>query len=215
MLLGERAVPHGVDHISVDSVAASRAVGDHLIGLGRRRLAAIGREPVEGTSSVRLRGFSAAVKDAGLELPRNRVVRVREFDRERGHAAMQQLLDLPPQERPDAVFAFNDLLAIGAMRACLERGVRIPEDVAIVGFDDIPEGRFHTPSLTTVAPDLSALAERTLDRLILAIERRSLGPERIFIPWSLRIRESTGSIAPSSMTSPGEASLPTSSNQPV
>ncbi len=192
VLLGERAVPHGVDHISVDSVAASHAVGEHLIGLGRRRLAAIGREPVEGTSSVRLRGFSAAVVEAGLELPPRRVVRVRQFDREHGYAAMQRLLDLPPHERPDAVFAFNDLLAIGAMRACLERGVHIPDDVAIVGFDDVPEGRFHTPSLTTVAPDLPALAELALDRLILAIEGDSQGPERIFIPWSLQIRESTG-----------------------
>ncbi len=191
VLLGERAVPHGVDHISVDSVAASRAVGDYLISLGRRRLAAIGREPVEGTSSVRLRGFSAAVEEAGLELPSHRVLRVRQFDREHGYAAMQHLLDLPPHKRPDAVFAFNDLLAIGAMRACLERGVHIPDDVAVVGFDDVPEGRFHTPSLTTVAPDLRALAELALDRLILAIEGGSKGPERIFIPWSLKIREST------------------------
>ncbi len=191
VLLGERAVPQGVDHISVDSVEASHAVGEYLVRLGRRRLAAIGREPVEGTSSVRLRGFQSAVEQAGLELPPQRVVRVREFGREQGYSAMEELLDLPARERPDAVFAFNDLMAIGAMRACLERGVRIPQDVAIVGFDDVPEGRFHTPSLTTVAPDLRALAKRTLDRLILAIEGGPRGPERIFIPWSLRIREST------------------------
>lgn len=192
VLLGERAVPQGVDHISVDSVEASHAVGQYLIGLGRKRLAAIGREPVEGTSSVRLRGFQSAVEAAGLRLPKHRVVRVREFDREHGHAAMHQLLNLPEHERPDAVFAFNDLLAIGAMRACLERGVRIPEDVAVVGFDDVPEGRFHTPSLTTVAPDLRTLAAHALDRLILAIEGGWQGPERLFVPWSLRIRESTG-----------------------
>ena len=192
VLLGERAVPQGVDHISVDSVAASHAVGNHLISLGRRRLAAIGRESVEGTSSVRLHGFSTAVEDAGLELPSRRVVRTRQFDREHGHAAMLRLLDLPQRERPDAVFAFNDLLAIGAMRACLETGVHIPDDVAIVGFDDVPEGRFHTPSLTTVAPDMPVLAEQALDRLILAIEGRSAGPQRSFVPWSLRIRESTG-----------------------
>ncbi|MGV8845246.1 LacI family DNA-binding transcriptional regulator [Tessaracoccus sp.] len=191
VLLGERAVPRGVDHVSVDSVSASRAVGDYLVSLGRRQFAAIGREPIEGTSSVRLRGFREAVEDAGLVLQGRRVVKVRQFDREHGYSAMQKLLDLPLDERPDAVFAFNDLLAIGAMRACLERGVRIPEDIAIVGFDDVPEGRFHTPSLTTVAPDLEALAERTLDRLVLAIEGDWQGPERIFIPWSLRIREST------------------------
>ncbi|RMB62024.1 LacI family DNA-binding transcriptional regulator [Tessaracoccus antarcticus] len=191
VLLGERAVPSGVDHISVDSVAASRAVGEFLLASGRRRLAAIGREPIQGTSSVRLEGFQSAVEDAGLRLPGKRIVRVRQFDREHGYSAMQQLLDLPEQERPDAVFAFNDLLAIGAMRACLERGVRIPEDIAVVGFDDIPEGRFHTPSLTTVAPDLAALASIAIDRLILTIEGGSQGPERIFVPWELRFREST------------------------
>lgn len=194
VLLGERAVPLGVDHVSVDSVAASHAVGEYLVGLGRHRLAAIGRESVEGTSSLRLRGFRSAVEEAGLELPSKRVVRVSQFDREDGYAAMQRLLDLPEAERPDAVFAFNDLLAIGAMRACLERGVRIPEDIAIVGFDDVPEGRFHTPSLTTVAPDLQALASSALDRLIRTVEGHSEGPERIFIPWTLRIRESTEAV---------------------
>ncbi len=191
VLLGERAVPRGVDHVSVDSVAASGAIGEYLVGLGRRRLSAIGRKPAEGTSSVRLRGFRSAVENAGLSLPAKRLVSVQQFDREHGYSAMQRLLDLPKRDRPDAVFAFNDLMAIGAMRACLERGVRIPDDIAIVGFDDIPEGRFHTPSLTTVAPDLSALAEMTLDRLILAIEGVSREPERIFVPWTLCIREST------------------------
>lgn len=191
VLLGERAVPRGVDHVSVDSVAASRAVGEYLVGLGRRRLSAIGRKPAEGTSSVRLRGFRSAAEDAGLQLPPTRLVSVNQFEREHGYSAMQHLLDLPQNDRPDAVFAFNDLMAIGAMRACMERGVRIPDDIAIVGFDNIPEGRFHTPSLTTVAPDLSALAERTLDRLILAIEGEEQEPQRFFVPWTLCVREST------------------------
>ncbi len=196
VLLGERAVPRGIDHVSVDSVAASRAIGEYLVGLGRRRLSAIGRKPAEGTSSVRLRGFRSSVESAGLSLPPTRLVSVHQFDREHGYSAMQRLLDLPRRDRPDAVFAFNDLMAIGAMRACLERGVRIPDDIAIVGFDDIPEGRFHTPSLTTVAPDLPALAEKTLDLLILAIEGESREPERIFVPWTLCVRESTEANPP-------------------
>lgn len=191
ILLGERAVPRGVDHVSVDSVAASHSVGRYLVGIGRRRLAAIGRKSVSGTSSVRLRGFSAAVREAGLELPSHRVIRVEQFGRGHGYTAMNQLLDLPENERPDAVFAFDDLMAIGAMRACLERKVRIPEDVAVVGFDGIPEGQFHTPSLTTVTPDLPALATNALEILIRTIEGDAGEPERIFIPWTLRIGEST------------------------
>lgn len=196
VLLGERAAPKGVDHVSVNSVEASRAVGDYLVALGRKNLSAIGRKPAMGTSSLRLNGFRAAVEEAGLHLPSSRVVSVREFDREHGYSAMHRLLDLPPKQRPDAVFAFNDLMAIGAMRACLERGVRIPDDIAVVGFDNIPEGRFHTPSLTTVAPDLEALAAQTMDRLVLAIEGGSEGPQRLFVPWELCLRESTEANPP-------------------
>lgn len=191
VLLGERTAPKGVHHVSVDSVAASRAVGEYLVGIGRRRFAVIGRKPAAGTSSVRLKGFRAAAAEVGLELPPQRVLRVEEFSREHGYAAMNHLLDLPRSDKPDAVFAFDDLMAIGAMRACLERGVKIPADIAIVGFDGIPEGRFHTPSLTTVAPDLAALASNALTLLIGSIEGRVQPPDRLEIPWALRIGEST------------------------
>ncbi len=189
VLLGERAVPPGYDHVAVDSVAASRGMGEHLIALGRTRLAAIGRESEEGTSSVRLRGYSEAVAAAGLELPAERVIGVPAYHREDGAAAMRRLLDLPG--RPDAVFCFNDLMAIGALRACYEAGVRVPDDIAVAGFDDIPEGRFHAPSLTTVAPDLDILTTSVLDLLIARIQGTDRPAEQVSVPWQLMVREST------------------------
>lgn len=194
-LLGERPTPPHLDHVTVDSTGASEAVGEHLIATGRRRLAAIGRQQLPGTASVRLHGFRRAVDAGGLELPPQRVVKVAGFGREEGHRAMRELLALPPGLRPDAVFAFNDLMAIGALRACHEAGVRVPDDIAVAGFDDIPEARFHSPSLTSVAPDLDALVTTVLDLLVARIKGATSEPVHAVVPWSLVVRESTSGRA--------------------
>lgn len=194
VLLGERRTPSQFDHVAVDSVAASRAMGEHLISTGRRRLAAIGRQHAEGTASVRLRGYRAAIEDAGLQMPDARVVKVDGFGREEGYVGMRRLLALPPEQRPDGVFAFNDLMAIGALRACQEAGARVPEDIAVGGFDDIPEGRFHSPSLTTITPDLKTLTSSALDLLVSRIQGREGEPCRPDVPWHLTVRESTTGV---------------------
>ncbi len=196
VMLGERAVPEALDHVAVDSVSASAAVAAHFCELGRTRPAAIGREPGQGTASLRLQGFSRYLGEAGIELPSERIVEVPEFDRAAGYGAMRHLLALPTAQRPDAVFAFNDLMAIGALRACLEWGVDVPGDIAVAGFDDIPEGRFHSPTLTTIAPDLDALTTSVLDLLIGRIEGSDAPPARVRIPWSLQVRESTRGRSP-------------------
>lgn len=192
VLLGERRTPTQFDHVAVDSVAASRAVGEHVLGLGCRRLAALGRQTREGTASVRLEGFAGAASAAGVDLPDERIITVDGFGREEGYRGMRQLLDLPPERRPDAVFAFNDLLAIGALRACYEAGVRVPDDIAVVGFDDIAEGRYHAPSLTTISPDLESLTSNVLDLLLRRIDGWDAPPAHPVVPWTLHHRESTG-----------------------
>ena len=100
-------------------------------------------------------------------------------------------------EPPDAVFCFNDLMAVGALRACVEAGVRCPSDVAIAGFDDIAEGRFHSPSLTTIAADLDVLSEEALRLLLLRVGGEKSPAASVKVPWTLQIRESTvGRTAP-------------------
>jgi DNA-binding LacI/PurR family transcriptional regulator len=189
VLLGERAVPDGYDHVAVDSVAAARAMTTHLISLGRRRVAAIGRESVAGTASVRLDGYRQALVAAGLPYRPDLVVGVERYQREDGRRAMEYLLALP--EPPDAVFCFNDLMAVGALRACSQLSVDVPGQVAIAGFDDIAEGRFHTPSLTSVAADLEVLSQEAFRLLIKRVERTEAQPESVRVPWTLKIREST------------------------
>lgn len=188
VLLGERGIPDGFPSVSMDSVAAARAMTEHLISLGRTRIAAIGRESETGTASVRLAGYRQALKAAGLPAPKQYAVGVPEYSRAAGKAAMDRLLDLP--EPPDAVFCFNDLMAIGAMRACTERGVAMPEEIAVAGVDDIAEGRFSSPTLTTVRPDMDALVSSTLDCLLGQIDGEDCPPPPS-VPWELVLREST------------------------
>jgi DNA-binding LacI/PurR family transcriptional regulator len=194
VLLGERIVPAGYDHVAVDSVSAARAMTEHLIGLDRTRVAAIGRKSAVGTHSVRLTGYRQALAAAGLPFDRHLVRGVAHYDREAGRQAMHSLLRSPSP--PDAIFCFNDLMAIGAIRACHEAQVRVPDDIAVAGFDDIAEGQFSSPSLTTVSPDLDVLAAEAL-RLILARIDGDDGPAQdVSVPWELVIRESTVGTTP-------------------
>ncbi len=106
---------------------------------------------------------------------------------------MEQLLSLP--RRPDAVFCYNDLLAIGAMRTILSHGLRIPEDIAVAGFDDIEEARYSFPSLTTISPDKQQIARLAVARLIERLDGDAAQPAAHHVDYRLAIRESTAQRA--------------------
>jgi LacI family transcriptional regulator, repressor for deo operon, udp, cdd, tsx, nupC, and nupG len=109
-----------------------------------------------------------------------------------GMQAMQELLALA--EPPDAVFCFNDLLALGALHALHGAGLSIPEDVAIVGFDDIEEGRYSYPTLTTISPDKAQIAKLAVEFLLGRINGTRREPaERVEVPFELKIRQSSAS----------------------
>ena len=172
----------------IDNVAAARDATAHLITLGRRRVAAIGhqsRSPGE-TGQLRSAGYRDALRAAGLPFPKSLVIPAPSFHRDSGAAAMEQLLGLP--RRPDAVFCYNDLLAIGAMRTILSHGLRIPEDIAVAGFDDIEEARYSFPSLTTISPDKQQIARLAVARLIERLDGTPPSPP----PITSRIRSRSG-----------------------
>jgi DNA-binding LacI/PurR family transcriptional regulator len=196
VLLGERLFGAPRDHVVIDNVAAARLVTTHLLSLGRQRIAAIGL-PDDDTSHLRLRGFSEALAEAGQPIEPQRVIPVRPFRRAGGAQAMRHLLSLQP--RPDAVFCYNDLLALGAIRALHEAGCRIPDDVAVTGWDDLEEGLFSTPSLTTISPDKAEIGRRAVSLLLDRIKGRRTGPpERINPPFQLVVRESSAGAAAAS-----------------
>ena len=189
VLLGERPAGGQFDRVAVDSVKASYDATTHLIALGRRRIAAIG---VGGTSTgaVRRRGYRKALKAAGIPHDPALELAGTGYHRPDGAASMRELLALP--EPPDAVFCFNDLLALGALRTLADAGLKVPGDVAVVGFDDIEDGRYHAPSLTTISPDKEWLADNAVGLLLERIAGTGEAARRdLTVPYTLEIREST------------------------
>jgi len=210
VLLGDHLLDIDVpyDHIANSNVKAARLATTHLLALGRRRIAAIGNlgalTITEGAGSLRrLRGYCEALGEAELPVDPYLIVQVTSYRRLEGARAMRQLLALA--QPPDAVFCFNDLLALAAMRALHEAGCRIPEDVAVIGFDDIEEARFAIPSLTTIAPDKQQMGELAVSFLLGRIEGTRTGPpERVEVPFHLIVRESAGAMTHiEEMSTPG------------
>lgn len=193
VLLGERLGSHVADHVAIDNRAAAAEATNHLLAAGRRRVAVIGFQPPPYGHSARLRlqGYFDALDAAALPREDALVVTALEWRRVAGVLGTQRLLALP--EPPDAVFCFNDLLALGAMHALREAGRRVPDDVAVVGFDDIEESRFSTPPLTTVAPDKAAIAREAVRHLANRLEHGSdWRPKEVSVDYRLEVRRSSG-----------------------
>jgi DNA-binding LacI/PurR family transcriptional regulator len=169
VVLGERASDGTFDHVGIDDVAASTEAVRHLIDIGRRRIAAIGDQPYPTGEAAQLRteGFRAAHAAAGRPVDESLIISTTRFNRVDGATAMSALLDRT--DPPDAVFCYSDLVASGAIHTALERGLRIPEDIAVIGYDDIEDGRYGRPTISTISPDKKAIAQLAVERLILRI----------------------------------------------
>jgi len=192
VLLGERVGDGPADHVAIDNVAAAQAAVSHLAGLGRVRIGAIGeqRRRSAGTARLRSRGYAAALRAGGLAHDPDLVRATDSYHRADGAAAMTELLALPSP--PDAVFCYNDLMALGALRTMHERGVRVPDDIALMGFDDIEEGRYSTPTLSTVRPDKAAIAQAAVDLLAQRLDGRTAAPPRgVRVPFAIVARQTT------------------------
>ena len=191
VLLGERLSHVAVDHVAIDSVAAARTATEHLVAAGRKVVAAIGTGPsVSNTGMLRLRGYHQALEAAGVETDPQLHGDARWYHRPDGYEAMNALLARRPDI--DAVFCFNDLLAIGALRALREGGRRVPEDVAVVGFDDVEDCLYTAPPLTSVSPDKEAIAATAVDLLIARMDDTAPPePREIFPPYRLAVRASS------------------------
>jgi DNA-binding LacI/PurR family transcriptional regulator len=191
VLLGER-LPHvgGADHVAIDNVAAAAEATHHLISLGRTSIATIGAS-TESTGALRLKGFRKAIAATKRKHDPRLVMPVQEYHRQDGFDAMTRLLAL--DRRPDAVFCFNDLLALGAIRAVHLAGLKVPSDVAVVGFDDIEDGRFSTPTLTTISPDKAGIARAAVSVLARRIDAdAAIEAREVFATHRLIVRESCG-----------------------
>ena len=189
VLLGERISEGGLIHVAIDNVAAAREATAHLVARGRRRIAAVGDAENIGPATRRMQGYREALAAAGLEEDPALRVHTGPWGRASGYAAVDALLKRGTEV--DAMFCFNDVVAQGAIRALTDHGVRVPHDVAVVGWDDTEEGAYATPSLTSVSPDKVAIARAAVDRLVDAISGEPAGPAEVTCAFELVVRESS------------------------
>ncbi|HET7496453.1 MAG TPA: LacI family DNA-binding transcriptional regulator [Candidatus Limnocylindrales bacterium] len=176
-----------VASVDVDNVAGARRAVEHLLGLGHRRIACITNAAVVYTAAQdRLAGYRTALGAAGLPAL-DELIEEGAFDAPSGHAAMKRLL---ARTTFDAVFVASDVVALGAIGALREAGRRVPADVSVVGFDDIPLAAYFDPPLTTVRLPAYELGQAAGRALLDRIAERSI-PSRTLLPTELIVRGST------------------------
>lgn len=193
VLLNSPSRDEAYDSIRIDNYGGAFAMVRHLVELGHHRIAHVGGPSGNHDAQERLRGYREALAALGAE--RDAALEVEaDFSEAGGYQAGQRLLALAP--RPQAVFAANDAMAIGVQCAFTEAGVRVPEDIALAGFDDIPIARYLAPPLTSVQVSIDTLGARALERLLIAIDLKNRHERmREVLPATLVVRRSCGAVA--------------------
>jgi LacI family transcriptional regulator len=181
--------PPELASVGATNWAGGLAATEHLINLGHRRIAAIAGPEDYLCSRARLDGYRSAHERAGIPFD-PALVRHGDFYHEGGFVRGGELLDLPV--RPTAIFTGNDQQALGVYEAARQRVLRIPQDLSVVGFDDLPVARWLSPPLTTVRQPLAEMGRTAAQMLGELIEDRPLGSRRVELSTELITRESTG-----------------------
>ncbi|HEY0217520.1 MAG TPA: LacI family DNA-binding transcriptional regulator [Cellulomonas sp.] len=192
VLLGERIFGGPADHVTMANVEASRAATEHLIGSGRRRIALVGAHAGEavGSAALREQGYREALAAAGIPFDPALVAEAGFWHRSTGADAMRDLLDRGVEV--DAVFAMNDAMALGVLHVLHDRRVEVPGQVAVIGFDDIDDGAYSSPTLSTIAPGREQIARTAVDLLRRRIADSAARPfEQVVADYSVVVRESS------------------------
>ncbi|MCX5399472.1 LacI family DNA-binding transcriptional regulator [Streptomyces sp. NBC_00102] len=195
MLAGPREIDH-LDHVEVANRDGERELARHLIDdHGLRRLVFVGGEADSPDAEARFEGFRQACREAGLPVPDQPELRVAMMTQAEGARAAEALLDRADgagTARPEAMLFANDQMAVGALQALERRGVRVPEDIAVTGFDGIPLSRLVRPALTTVRQPIRRLGEEAAELLVKRLGDRDRDPVSVELPVALARRESCG-----------------------
>jgi len=191
VLLGEHDFDGRFDHVAIDNVRAAYDAVMHVASTGRTHIGALGAQPAEGyaTPQQRSAGYRNALNDSGLDFTPELTRPAAHYSRTEGYAATRDLLD--SGRDLDAIFCYSDLLAMGAIRAVFDAGRRVPEDVAVIGVDDIEEGRFSRPTLSTISLDTPFIASQAVSRVVERIADPSRDAVEVVAPHRLIVREST------------------------
>lgn len=192
VLVDEQIPGFDLPAVVCDSRRGARAVARHVLDQGHRRITVIGGPVAMWTAEQRLAGYREAVAAAGLD-PDSVPVLVGDYRQDSGHALARRALEVPDAARPTALVCANDLMAIGALEYCKSAGLRVPQDVSIVGFDDLPVSALLTPRLTTVrqpAREMGAEAANCLLDILSKDDADAVPAGPAVLSTSVEIRES-------------------------
>lgn len=189
-------VDRGLDAVDADLVRIDHEYGAylatrHLLELGHRDIATISGPENTSVAQMRLAGYRRALKEAGVEVSPGRMLES-DFTSTGGYSAATVLLESNP---PSAIFAANDMIGIGVLRAAAERNIRVPSELSVIGFDDIQMSRYVYPSLTTVGQSILQLGEMAAEVLLRRIATPDLMTDQRIVTPSIVIRESTAPLA--------------------
>jgi LacI family transcriptional regulator len=178
----------GIPSVSAAHWAGAKAATEHLLSLGHRRIGAISGPHGWHATVDRLDGYHTALAAAGL-MPDPELVAKGNFTSESGYAAAATLLDLA--QTPTAIFAFNDEMALGALQLARERGLRVPRDLSLIGFDDLEKAAIVEPALTTVRQPLAEMGRVAVSLLIRLLDNQRVEGLNLELATRLVVREST------------------------
>ncbi|MCM2680499.1 LacI family DNA-binding transcriptional regulator [Echinimonas agarilytica] len=179
----------GISKVIVDNEGASKEAVNHLIDLGHRRIAAITGPLSTVSTQRRLEGYREALTEAGITVD-DKLICEGNYQVESGIELTERLLQF--KQRPTAIFCFNDDMAIGAVNVLNKNDYRVPEDMSVIGFDDILYSKVIQPALTTVAQPVEDIGRQCIQALIAQMNDKTLEPTYLKLPLELVIRDSTG-----------------------
>jgi LacI family transcriptional regulator len=186
-------IDRDVPNVEVDAVLTDNKLGGylatrHLLELGHRRIACIAGPSSITPSAERIIGYRKALEEAGISYEESLIIRG-EYHAQSGMEITHSILSMDP--RPTAIFCLNDLMALGALRAAAEAGCSVPQDLAVVGYDDLELAHFTNPPLTTIAQPKKEVGAQAIRLLVDRISRKSRPPSRLVLPPELIVRRST------------------------
>lgn len=205
VMLGEHFQSDTIDSVTVDNVRSVHDATNHLIANGRRRIGFLGHtvEGAIGSADLRLRGYREALASAGLDSDPGHIIDLSKspasadtegaYSHEEGYIRVRDMI--PTMGALDGLVCGNDLLAIGALRAFREGGVSVPEQVAVVGWDNVPEGAYTSPTLTTIAPNLEEIARFAIEVILARLDDPTAPIQSRVASYSLVVRESAPHFA--------------------
>lgn len=184
--------PSSLPTIAADNLRGAVTATEYLLGLGHRRIAFLAGRPDLESARLREQGFCEAMAAAGIEVDPD-LVRVGGYQLESAEQPARELLGLRP--RPTAVFAANDVTAMQVVRVAGSLGMAVPDDLSVIGFDNIPESALAEPGLTTIEQPIQDMGFEAVRMLIGLIDQTSTGPLQLTLPTSLVVRQSCRAIA--------------------